>query len=123
MPATTIGEARKVPEVESDVDGTCMDRGHFSATAGRRQPAPPSGNHSRQWQAGDRQRPQAAYRFLVANYQPGDQISVFGFSRGAAEAQTLVRFIEWVGGAGNARKLTQANVWRLTHPSGVLFSQ
>ena len=33
MPATTIGEARKVPEVESDVDGMCMDRGHFSATA------------------------------------------------------------------------------------------
>jgi len=33
MPATTIGEAQKVPEVESDVDGMCMDRGHFSATA------------------------------------------------------------------------------------------
>src|SRR5579864_1688653 len=35
MPATTIGEARKVPEVESGVGGMCMDRGHFSATAGR----------------------------------------------------------------------------------------
>src|SRR5579862_923155 len=33
MPATTIGEARKVPEVESDGDGICMDRGHFNATA------------------------------------------------------------------------------------------
>ena len=43
-------------------------------------------------------RVKAAYRFLVATYQPGDQIFVFGFSRGAAEAQTLVRFIEWVGG-------------------------
>ena len=39
-----------------------------------------------------------AYRFLVANYKPGDQIFVFGFSRGAAEAQTLVRFIAWIGG-------------------------
>ncbi|HEY6322008.1 MAG TPA: DUF2235 domain-containing protein [Thermoanaerobaculia bacterium] len=43
-------------------------------------------------------RVKAAYRFLVANYRPGDQVFVFGFSRGAAEAQTLVRFIEWIGG-------------------------
>lgn len=43
-------------------------------------------------------RVKAAYRFLVANYQPGDEIFVFGFSRGAAEAQTLARFVEWVGG-------------------------
>jgi uncharacterized protein (DUF2235 family) len=43
-------------------------------------------------------RVKAAYRFLVANYRPDDQIFVFGFSRGAAEAQTLVRFIEWIGG-------------------------
>lgn len=40
----------------------------------------------------------AAYRFLVANYQPGDQVFIFGFSRGAAQARTLVRFIGWVGG-------------------------
>jgi uncharacterized protein (DUF2235 family) len=43
-------------------------------------------------------RVKAAYRFVVANYRPGDQVFVFGFSRGAAEAQTLVRFIEWIGG-------------------------
>jgi len=42
-----------------------------------------------------------AYRFLLANYQPGDEIIVFGFSRGAAEAQTLARFIEWMGGVLN----------------------
>jgi uncharacterized protein (DUF2235 family) len=40
----------------------------------------------------------AAYRFLVANYQPGDEVFIFGFSRGAAQARTLVRFIGWVGG-------------------------
>jgi uncharacterized protein (DUF2235 family) len=40
----------------------------------------------------------AAYRFLVANHHLGDHIFVFGFSRGAAEAQALVRFIDWVGG-------------------------
>jgi uncharacterized protein (DUF2235 family) len=43
-------------------------------------------------------RVKAAYRFLLANYQPGDQIVVIGFSRGAAEAQSLVRFIDWMGG-------------------------
>ena len=40
----------------------------------------------------------AAYRFLVANYRSEDQIFIFGFSRGAAQAQSLVRFIDWVGG-------------------------
>jgi len=40
----------------------------------------------------------AAYRFLVGNYDAGDQIYIFGFSRGAAQAQSLARFIEWTGG-------------------------
>ncbi len=40
----------------------------------------------------------SAYRFLVGNYEPGDQIYLFGFSRGAAQAQSLARFIEWTGG-------------------------
>lgn len=39
-----------------------------------------------------------AYRFLVGNYRPGDRIAVFGFSRGAAQARSLVRFIDWTGG-------------------------
>lgn len=39
-----------------------------------------------------------AYRFLVANYHDGDDIFVFGFSRGAAQAQGLVRFIDWAHG-------------------------
>lgn len=41
----------------------------------------------------------SAYRFLVGNYQPGDQVFVFGFSRGAAQARSLVRFVDWAGGA------------------------
>jgi uncharacterized protein (DUF2235 family) len=43
-------------------------------------------------------RVKAAYRFLLGNYRHGDQIVVIGFSRGAAEAQSLVRFIDWMGG-------------------------
>lgn len=40
----------------------------------------------------------SAYRFLVGNYRSGDQIFVFGFSRGSAQARSLVRFIHWTGG-------------------------
>jgi len=39
-----------------------------------------------------------AYSFLAHNYRPGDEIFVFGFSRGAAQARSLCRFIGWVGG-------------------------
>lgn len=33
-----------------------------------------------------------AYRFLIFNYDPGDEIYVFGFSRGAYSAPTFVGF-------------------------------
>jgi len=39
----------------------------------------------------------AAYRFLAQNYEPGDEIFVFGFSRGAFTARTLVGMIGYVG--------------------------
>ncbi len=38
-----------------------------------------------------------AYRFLALNYQPGDQIYVFGFSRGAYTARSLVGMIATIG--------------------------
>ena len=40
----------------------------------------------------------SAYRFLISNYHEGDDIFIFGFSRGAAQAQSLARFIDFVGG-------------------------
>lgn len=43
-------------------------------------------------------RVKTACRFLVGNYQPGDAIHVVGFSRGAAQAASLVRFLAWAGG-------------------------
>lgn len=39
----------------------------------------------------------AAYRFLALNYQPGDQVYVFGFSRGAYTARSLVGMLTRVG--------------------------
>ncbi|MDP9119851.1 MAG: DUF2235 domain-containing protein [Acidobacteriota bacterium] len=36
--------------------------------------------------------------FLALNYQPGDEVFLFGFSRGAATARGLTRFLDWAGG-------------------------
>lgn len=38
-----------------------------------------------------------AYRFLIFNYDPGDEIYVFGFSRGAFSARTFIGFVRHVG--------------------------
>lgn len=38
-----------------------------------------------------------AYRFLAYNYRDGDEIYIFGFSRGAYTARSLAGFIERVG--------------------------
>ena len=38
-----------------------------------------------------------AYRFLVFNYQPGDEVCLFGFSRGAYTVRSLAGMIERVG--------------------------
>jgi len=38
-----------------------------------------------------------AYRFLVANYEPGDELYVFGFSRGAFTARSIVGMIRNCG--------------------------
>lgn len=39
-----------------------------------------------------------AYTFLANNYEAGDEIFVFGFSRGAAQARSLCQLIAWAGG-------------------------
>jgi uncharacterized protein (DUF2235 family) len=39
----------------------------------------------------------AAYRFLVQNYQPGDQIFLFGFSRGAYTVRAVAGLIRFLG--------------------------
>lgn len=50
------------------------------------------------WGAGFESNVEEAFRFLVHNYSEGDQVFLFGFSRGAAEARALTRFIDWLGG-------------------------
>lgn len=46
---------------------------------------------------------EAAYTFLALNHVVGDEIFVFGFSRGACAARGLCRFIDWMGGVPPAR--------------------
>ena len=41
---------------------------------------------------------ESALSFLVFNYQPGDEVFIFGFSRGAATSRGLTRFLDWTGG-------------------------
>lgn len=36
--------------------------------------------------------------FLVLNYQPGDEVFIFGFSRGAATSRGVTRFLDWAHG-------------------------
>lgn len=38
-----------------------------------------------------------AYRFLIFNYDPGDQIYVFGFSRGAFTARSFIGLMRYIG--------------------------
>jgi len=40
---------------------------------------------------------QAAYRFLIFNYEPGDELYIFGFSRGAYTARSLAGLIRKCG--------------------------
>jgi uncharacterized protein (DUF2235 family) len=40
---------------------------------------------------------QRAYRFIVENYEPGDQLFFFGFSRGAFTARSTVGFVRNAG--------------------------
>ena len=59
------------------------------------------------------QRVLSAYRQLMADYQPGDRIHLFGFSRGAFEARALAGFIAMFGVGRADRGFPVAEAWRL----------
>jgi uncharacterized protein (DUF2235 family) len=50
------------------------------------------------WGAGFETNIERALAFLVLNHQLDDEVFVFGFSRGAATAQAVTRFLDWSGG-------------------------
>lgn len=50
------------------------------------------------WGAGFEGNVEDALHFLVLNYEAGDEVYIFGFSRGAATARAVTRFLDWNGG-------------------------
>lgn len=50
------------------------------------------------WGSGFEVNIEEAYTFLADNYTEGDEIFIFGFSRGAAQARSLCVLIDWFGG-------------------------
>ncbi len=60
---------------------------------------------------------QDGYRFLVDTYEPGDEIFLFGFSRGAFEARSLAGFISLLGIAKRGAGFSVADAWTLYRQS------
>ena len=63
---------------------------------------------------------ESAYRFLVMNYRPGDDIYIFGFSRGAFTARSLCGLIRACGivRRANAREIPRAmQLYKTKRPS------
>ncbi len=50
------------------------------------------------WGAGFEGNVEDALHFLAMNFEPGDEVYVFGFSRGAATARAITQFLDWNGG-------------------------
>ena len=55
----------------------------------------------------------AAYRELMEDYQPGDEIYLFGFSRGAFEARSLANFIAMFGVGCKDKGFSVEAAWAL----------
>lgn len=52
-----------------------------------------------------------AYKFLLENYKPGDEIYLFGFSRGAYTARSLCGFIQLVGQLADKDDVKKAHLY------------
>jgi len=50
------------------------------------------------WAAGFEGNVEDALHFLTLNFRPGDEVFIFGFSRGSAEARAVTHFLDWNGG-------------------------
>lgn len=50
------------------------------------------------WGAGFEGNVEDALSFLAFNHQAGDEVFLFGFSRGAATARAVTQFMDWAGG-------------------------
>ncbi len=55
------------------------------------------------WGAGFEGNIEDALNYLALNYVEGDQVFIFGFSRGSATARGVTQFIDWAGGLPTKR--------------------
>lgn len=94
--ATTLHDSSNTPQVT-----------YYNAGVGAMNRAPDAGARIVRWVdntvgggwgAGFEVNIEEAYTFLANNYTAGDEIFIFGFSRGAAQARSLCRLIGWFGG-------------------------
>ncbi len=53
------------------------------------------------WGAGFEANVEQAANFIALNLTPGAELLLFGFSRGAAQARALAKFLDWMGGVPN----------------------
>ena len=53
-----------------------------------------------------------AYGFLCDNYQPGDELFLFGFSRGAYTARCLGGLINWAGVLSKKETISFGEIWQ-----------
>lgn len=63
------------------------------------------------------ERIEAGYEFLRNSYEPGDEVYLFGFSRGAYEARSLASFIALFGIARKDAAFPIDHAWRLYRKS------
>ncbi|MGF1477129.1 MAG: DUF2235 domain-containing protein [Geminicoccaceae bacterium] len=59
-----------------------------------------------------------AYRFVLEHYQPGDELYVLGFSRGAFTARSLCGFMNLVGRLDSEDAIARAFVYYRLHEPG-----
>lgn len=62
---------------------------------------------------GVEERIQRAYGLLAADYEPGDEIHIFGFSRGAYQSRSLASFITLFGVPKHGAGFDPAKAWAL----------
>ena len=66
------------------------------------------------------------YKFIMNNYNPGDKISIFGFSRGAYTARALAGFLSKIGllPRDNLQQVTFAyKMYKRTDAEGLVLAK
>jgi uncharacterized protein (DUF2235 family) len=104
-PSNVLKTARAIAPYDSDTDRLQIVLYHIGVGSLARYPGIPNRLLALTdkalgggWGAGFEENVEEALEFLAHNHQAGDEVFIFGFSRGAATARALTRFLDWAGG-------------------------